>query len=867
MEDDHPVTGSLHEVLQLLYPGAVARSISGLNANSTKHCLLVTYSRTFDDLWKLDGDFLDWLRSGRRKVIVVWDSTPEEAGTVAQMIRDHVTALDWAVALSLAIEGTGKEGARVGRGDQEPWRLFVIDLASPGQPGAHAVQTASLLLRGSGPPLPSVRVVGPSALPRLVSSLLEDSVPDVVNTQAAMLRALWSSPLTTPADPARRHSVANVIAPQVLLAGIGRQPSQAPSRLTQALQRLMEVLGLLGPAGPVVGAPWVGPEKWNAWVGSFVLVDDMHNLGWSDFLKAVLGLHQDDILQVYGGPDRPSSGGEPSLVDLLVGAEDKLRVGQGISFRSGRGARSTLSEILFLDLRLFGARPGRDEIEFFKRLLELAKQVEEGKSEHPLPWPGFTKDELTAVERWLEQATPRETAEYRVGLTLLPRLVALVDPRLPVIVFSSTGRKEIVDSLSKYDNIVLEFDKPRFFGDAEDVLMSAKRRFEAAMERALKLGRARRVCRELSVAADCSVSQARPDSRYVEVYIDEAGEKRDKSRRIKKVGGLVAWYPKEQIATRLGRLMRENGLVWGRDRDDAGEQGPANPLPKASSFGFDGDVARQKLEQIEGLAKSLGVQIGTFLVEWSGQPADSVAAAIDPDYPYRALLKRALECMLFDCPWVRVSGVDVSIYVATRIDQGSRQELKKKYLRWGIAPREVVDRKTGKAVIHKETGQPLHRSYLFSVEDLFPVLGELYAQRLAARGLAGITRGHGVTFQYYGGSALHAYDEWESPRQLHYAADWVASKPEIVPDEWWDAGFRELVDDRFDDLAKASRAVDQGSGGIADAVAAWWRACGDPTRSNAGWRAWVTTRVAAGARGMSGEQFRRLTEEVSGGLP
>ena len=71
------------------------------------------------------------------------------------------------------------------------------------------------------------------------------------------------------------------------------------------------------------------------------------------------------------------------------------------------------------------------------------------------------------------------------GLTLLPRLVALMDPSTPIIIFSSTGKRSMIEKFKGYDNIITCFEKLRVLGYRNVDAESARDNFENAIEEAM----------------------------------------------------------------------------------------------------------------------------------------------------------------------------------------------------------------------------------------------------------------------------------------------------------------------------------------------------------------------------------------------
>ena len=117
-----------------------------------------------------------------------------------------------------------------------------------------------------------------------------------------------------------------------------------------------------------------------------------------------------------------------------------------------------------------------EERNFISRLLELAKTVSSGE---------FNSREITAVERYLCSKEPNE--DYFVALTLLPRLIAIADPQLPIIVFSSTGQRVIM-ARSRNTEISLPGLISRDFSVMRPMQWSKMRRFASKTQWTVQCG-------------------------------------------------------------------------------------------------------------------------------------------------------------------------------------------------------------------------------------------------------------------------------------------------------------------------------------------------------------------------------------------
>jgi hypothetical protein len=223
-----------------------------------------------------------------------------------------------------------------------------------------------------------------------------------------LLKRIWRARLLAPSDPRDRHAIANLLGPQLLISAMTSWSATAifrESPCLAALLSLMRILGLFPSRRESVMAPWMGPDKWKKYgfdaKGSapvFILIDDMHHLGWADFVRLALGIPpatEDTVsLILNDSPEMKGFGAEgtSTLLGLLKDENGQLRVNKGIRLLAEREA------ILFLDLRFFNQGTLRAETEFLKSLLVLARQVDENCQRKDLPWMGFTSQEIQAVE-------------------------------------------------------------------------------------------------------------------------------------------------------------------------------------------------------------------------------------------------------------------------------------------------------------------------------------------------------------------------------------------------------------------------------------------------------------------------------------
>jgi hypothetical protein len=177
------------------------------------------------------------------------------------------------------------------------------------------------------------------------------------------------------------------------------------------------------------------------------------------------------------------------------------------------------SEILLLDLRLF-RRGSHDERMFIGNVAKLAQRFATADT-----WSGFTQSELSRAIAW--STGKHEEIDDTTLVTLLPRVLAQTDFSLPIILFSSTGRRDIVAELDESTNILTHFSKPFLLRQSSpDIAERAEDSFAAAIECARRLVLARSLCQRIVHAAKKNQPverRAGASLRHFEIYIDESG--------------------------------------------------------------------------------------------------------------------------------------------------------------------------------------------------------------------------------------------------------------------------------------------------------------------------------------------------------
>ena len=586
-----------------------------------------SYQKDFAALWGIDGsgaglrtvaeEFARKKGKQRTDIVVVWDGIPVGNTPPIDTTR-YLTPIDWAVALSLSIaKFVSRKSGGAGQESCPDLHILIMDLASQNVANALGVRFVGEYPNRGVMSMPWIRLFRPVVenggewdAVNLVKNLVGN--PNDKNTFATMredvgsaesnldpISRVWSSFLTKPAEADDHHALANLIGPLLLLSD-----SHRDDKNVQALRCLMQAIGILpeedsGAGGTVAaaanglhgdGRPWVERNDMPPGKLKVLLIDDQWRCGWGEV-----------VCKALGASYTPSSGGaemnEPFLqigkvddnveikatdsVDWLVdklAALDSMDQRFSLTLDGGNGDMEA-QEILLLDLRLFSGKSIEDEARFVKRLLEIAKKNPDAEYPSRLPYPGFSKEEIEGIDAWTGEAIDsdsgrseiRDDSRYRRALTLLPRILALTDLSCPIVLFSSTGRRDIIAPLQEISSIVTDFEKPRIetalIADNDNIDRS-RTGFVRAFKRARQILDARALIHRLKAAvkteagAACVLTSKKGKEIYAEVYLDESGSEvrqgslTPDSGREMTVGGILALFKNDDEAERFDKSLR-----------------------------------------------------------------------------------------------------------------------------------------------------------------------------------------------------------------------------------------------------------------------------------------------------------------------
>lgn len=694
------------------------------------------------------------------------------------------------------------------------WRLkfpsakmrVVLLSSSPYESGGAVVQALYTLFRATGaddsPLVPGVRHLRSPSLVLLREAIRAGSegTPKLPFAVKDMLRSVLWGGMTS--DREAHHAVSNVIGALLLSGGdFERHPGDSA---LPCLLSLAEIAGArVGLGAPCY--PWLEPDLQRE-IGSALLFDDMADL-WVGFLRGALGLNG-------GLPDRHLFSTSPNhFYENLIGLEngsgrgglcERLR-----AFLKSRRAHLSPADliagaspddrnfVLFLDVRLFSASMiGACRGGFYRELAEIGLELL-AKPVRRLSWLSKTSQSKLEMELKLMAG-----GEEPPGVdTMLPRLLSLLDPTVPIVLFTSTHHSDLIDPLRDYGNIITSFRKPVLKGMATEwgeTVSDLQKELRFALEQAARILRVRRVIhsfRDMAVEgatdAQSVVIPARKEGHLVEVFFDESLVPPKQTTMC--VGGIVVVRaldeggnptPSDQA---IVDALHARHLLWGWSPEVAPEdyEIPLDGIdsrtysPKGNSLKYaEGEGLRRVEEQVEAVRAVLGKN-GTFFPfafvaersprntpNWMSVGDAASAAESILDGTLRQLIRHAVEGLLFRANCFR----DVRNNAKSKfaLDFGTR---------WYPLPPFAME---GMALLQQNYGVVIHSSRerkSIEPEDGVRMTAELIADAgggwpFAAR----IVRARGVALRDFGdGNRGRRKTDVLLPNQLHYFADWIAN--------------------------------------------------------------------------------------------
>jgi hypothetical protein len=439
---------------------------------------------TFSALWldglklgevAIDGQQID-LTDSTKQFLLIGNDPPDRVfntkipALAGITFRSHFSATSWLAAWKVRFSPTQKEIDEMDA-VQVSTRFAVIDprQSCHAQGTARALQSVLAAKDCMGRSLvPGAAVLNAPSLVGVCEWLSAAKGEErTLGKDAPHLRDLLKSTIWNELTSNREqhHALSNVFGAFLLRSQVGRGESHQGEPWAQdfllALVRACGIevdLGQLRLKNHQGFQRWLTPEEQKA-IGSVLLIDDMSAI-WEDFLRGATGFAGDIPFGNAGRSHRQSLDcfGSPGFREEIGKLPGRL----GAFLESGRrrlratdllGSPTKIDEdfVLFLDLRLFGSADGELAEQYYGNLVNLGRLI----VAHPsLSRPWLDARAFSDLEEELDGAGghPRET--------LLPRLISLLDPTLPIVIFSSTHRTELIDPFRDYGNIIVEFRKP-----------------------------------------------------------------------------------------------------------------------------------------------------------------------------------------------------------------------------------------------------------------------------------------------------------------------------------------------------------------------------------------------------------------------
>jgi len=518
-----------------------------------------------------------------------------------------------------------------------------------------------------------------------------------------------------------RHAISNIIAPMVLL---GRSVTE--SRHSSALERLIKAVGLYGKASAsdpprdpnstqqdaithTTGLNATDDSEGKSFpeveMGedlSVLLLDDQEQHGWTEWLKQCL--KKATAVTAHRSPD--------ALVDAI---EQQMRTAATSGAKDVRfrfqlpGLAETANPVLFLDLRLFSGDQDAELAFYRDRLLPLIDDYFLDRDD--MAWPSFSSAPTSAFSVARSKITcggfELESPEHHEALTWLPRILALADMSLPVVIFSSTGRRYIAQKLSEFGNLIVQSAKPRFHegsGSAgwseeamQDLPISLTRVRNLLCGR--KRGRQALACERLNIPG-----LNRNGINHFELYIDES---LDGPRLI--VGGLFAGFASSADAQYFDDCLVSKGVRY----FESNGVGPQPPQVKSKTR-----PCKTEFEAVVNQWRTENRPLLLGLITLDGiEPFTTPLRFLDMDFMdnrWRLGVEAIVELFLSEVVGKRAEGAgqsppSVGIYAPTRVSPAnSKREARINQAKFGTTVQKMDEgRKWGNNAVSESNLLPI----------------------------------------------------------------------------------------------------------------------------------------------------------------
>jgi hypothetical protein len=260
-------------------------------------------------------------------------------------------------------------------------------------------------------------------------------------------------------DSASRHDVSNQIGAMIMRAGLPVTQRQEwvayrprAGRLEKNAALLVDRLASSTESSPPASDITLFPPQGLKNPPKIMLVDDRYLDGYLDVLKAALASDVTGRLGVLsddGSSLDSEATSQSSLFGMTLTNSLRLRAFDNL-------------DVLFLDLRLWSKDSKREEATLNNYCLVAEKLCKEWNvSGDERSWPHF----LPLLDQAMRARS--QVGSHR-SLAMLPLIISGLDPSLPIILFSSTQHRSVIQAVRGCPNIITDFTKPYIGSDDAD---------------------------------------------------------------------------------------------------------------------------------------------------------------------------------------------------------------------------------------------------------------------------------------------------------------------------------------------------------------------------------------------------------------
>lgn len=511
------------------------------------------YVSDFSTLWS--NEFGDC-----RPILIVWDSAPLGGSDNRddRLLEPHLTPLDWALSWSIKRAREGADipsivivDARVdNRGNGWAWTVrhqLIADmpwvtLTAPvvrtdGSRELYEWMMSLQTLDGKTNDNGVIRHIDGKW--KIVTAWNSRKVEPFERTALSALNNLWVASLSQSDE---HHDINNIVTPLLLL----RDPGELDGDGAGAIYQRLHWTGLqLKPSedGHNEYSFPIAEKREDENTTRLVVIDDQARR-WAPLLANLLDVEYRGFPLRSGKTDETTAHiqriSEANAPFELWAADNlnainkhltKLEIVEKsvfdrIQFTDGDVSGAT-NEILLLDLDL-----NTPNLVDYIYIISVARSLDKsGRSRHLWGQP-LISEELD-TEQWLNVG--KGSKKWRELMVLPAKVLATVDPTLPIILFSSTNKRSTIESLRPFYNIVTGFEKPQLLsGGRRDALVAAKTQLNAVLNNAKKILEVRKTISSLGDASELNMNLTENlknllinsninRTLWVDIYIDETG--------------------------------------------------------------------------------------------------------------------------------------------------------------------------------------------------------------------------------------------------------------------------------------------------------------------------------------------------------